>query len=47
MTEIENYVTILIENNRNYAEELNSLRKENTHLRGQTEVMMGEMLKLK
>jgi hypothetical protein len=47
MAEIENYVSILIDNNRAYGEELNILRKENTDLRGQIEVMMGEMLKLK
>lgn len=47
MAEIESYVSILIDNNRAYGEELNILRKENTDLRGQIEVMMGEMLKLK
>jgi hypothetical protein len=47
MNEIESYVSILIENNKNYADELNLLRKENTDLRGQVEVLMGEMLKLK
>jgi hypothetical protein len=47
MSEIESYVAILIENNKNYAEETNLLRKENTDLRGKIEVIMGEALKLK
>jgi hypothetical protein len=47
MAEIENYVSILIENNKAYAEELHLLRKENTDLRGQIEVLMGEHLRAK
>lgn len=38
---------ILIENNKNYADQLNILRKDNTDLRGKLEVMMGDMLKNK
>jgi hypothetical protein len=38
---------ILMENNKNYADELNVLRRDNTDLRGKLEVIMGEMLKNK
>jgi hypothetical protein len=38
---------ILMENNKNYADELNILRRDNTDLRGKLEVIMGEMLKNK
>jgi hypothetical protein len=36
-----------MENNKNYADELNVLRRDNTDLRGKLEVIMGEMLKNK
>ena len=38
---------MLIENNRAYNEEINNLRRENSDTRGQLEVMMGDMVKLK
>lgn len=47
MNQIENYVSVLIDHNKNYADQLNLMRKENTDLRGQVEIIMGEMLKLK
>jgi archaellum component FlaC len=47
MAEIESYVGILIDNNKGYAEELHVLRKENTDLRGQVEVLMGDLLRVK
>ena len=47
MAEIESYVNVLIENNRAYSEEINGLRKDNSDIRGQLEVMMGDMVKLK
>lgn len=45
ITEIEAYVNVLIDNNRAYADELNALRKDNTDLRGQIEVLMGDILR--
>ena len=40
-------MAILIENNKGYAQELDLLRKENTDLRGQVEVLMGDLLRAK
>lgn len=47
MIEIESYVNVLIENNKNYSEEINLLRKENFLFRGELEVIMKDMLTLK
>ena len=45
MTEIEAYVNVLIENNRTYADEINLLKRDNTDLRGQNEIIMGDTIR--
>ena len=40
-------MNVLIDNNRSYADEINSLKRDNTDLRGQLEVLMGESLRQK
>ena len=45
MAEIQTYVNVLIENKRNYAQEINILKRDNSELKSQLELNLGQMLR--